>query len=105
MSCQFSCDESDSCDLEPSLGAGDGCVELLRQAPVSVGPGEGLLDDPVAGPELEALRGVGALNDFQRPRADPLEGAAQFRSGIAAVGEDMAQPRVGGADRGQHIGP
>lgn len=65
-------------------------------------PGESSLDDPSSRQNLEALGRVGALDDFDGPRAPVGQGLHQFFSGIAAVGEWMAQPRVklsnGGGD-------
>ena len=49
---------------------------------------------PPPGEDFEAAGGVGALDDFERPLADPVEGGAQLRSGIASVGEQVAQPKA-----------
>ena len=45
------------------------------------------------GRTLEAFGAVRSLDDLHCELADFLQGASQFRSGVAAVGKDMAQPR------------
>ena len=71
----------------------------FRQAPE---PCDGAFDDPSAGKEFEALGGVGALDYFERPLADLVQGATQFRSGVSAVGKRVAQPGACMAYRSQH---
>lgn len=56
---------------------------------------------PSDGAELRSLYGVGTLDDLDLPAATPLQRLAQFRAGIAAVREYMAQPRPAMADRGE----
>jgi len=51
---------------------------------------------------LEALGLVGALGDLDGPLAHAGQCGTELSAGIAAIGEDMAQPRISGADRGQH---
>ena len=65
---------------------------VFCQASAAPEPCEGAFDDPSSGEDFEALGGVGALDDLEGPLADPVEGAAQFRPGISAIGEQMAQP-------------
>ena len=86
------------CDVDPRLAGGDGLLPIPGQPAASPEPGEGALDNPSPGQEFEPLRGVRALYDLDGPIADPVQCAAQFRSGIAAVGEDMAQPGAGMTD-------
>jgi hypothetical protein len=50
-------------------------------------PGEGARDDAAARENLEPLRRVRALDDFQGPVAEPAQSVVQLRPGIAAVGE------------------
>ena len=55
---------------------------------------------PICAAEFEALRRVGAFDDIvHSPR---LQSLAQFLPGIAAIGEDMAQPRIERAEGGDH---
>ena len=48
--------------------------------------------------------GIGAFDDLDRPAADLGKCGPEFRSSIAAVGEDMAQPGEGLAHGAQHQG-
>jgi hypothetical protein len=59
---------------------------------------------PSGAAELRILGGVGSLNDLDFPSPHALERGAQFVDGIAAVGEDMSQPRIQGMDRGERKG-
>lgn len=51
----------------PSLGALDRFLPILRQTTAATEPCESALHDPSAWQHLEALDGVGALADLQRP--------------------------------------
>lgn len=82
------------CDQEPCLGALDGFLPVLGEAAAPPEPGEGAFDHPTAGQHLEALRGVGALDDFHGPAPDFLQRALELLSGIAAIGENVAKPGV-----------
>ena len=86
-------------DEDPGDGALDGGFEVLREAPASAEPGEGSFDHPSAGQQLESLGGVGAFDDFEGPLTERIHGVAQFIASIAAVGEDVAQPRIERTDR------
>lgn len=46
---------------------------------------------------------VGSLDDFEGPIAVTPQGAAELVSSVAAIGEDMAQPREAIADGLEHI--
>src|SRR6202043_1866281 len=46
-----------------------------------------------------ALRRVGTFDDFYLPFPDTLQSLAQFISGIATIGKDMAQPGIARTDR------
>ena len=89
-------------DERPGNGAGDGRFEILRQSTAAAEPCESSFDDPSARQNFEALRRVGAFDDFDRPFTHALQRLAQFLAGIAAIGEDMAQPWIERADRGEH---
>ena len=83
----------------PSNGAGDCRFEILCQSATATEPCESTFDDPSAGQNFEALRRVGTFDDLYRPFADALQSLAQFISGIATIGKDMAQPGIARADR------
>lgn len=91
-------------DVDPGFGGGDGSVPVLGQPSAPSEPGEGPFHDPSTRQEFKALRGVRALDDLDRPRADPVVRGAEFRPSIAAVCEDVPEPRAGPADRGKHRG-
>lgn len=89
-------------EFDPKLsepGAGDGLLPVLSQPAAAAEPGEGPLHDPSSRQHFEALGGVGALDDLQGPVADRLEVLVQFGAGVSAVGEGVAQPGKGLADR------
>jgi hypothetical protein len=46
---------------------------------------ESTFDDPSAWQNLEAPRGVGTFDDFQRPFADTLQRLPQFIAGISTA--------------------
>lgn len=77
-------------------------LEVLSEATVSVQPGQGSLDDPAARENHEALCGIGPLDDFEGPFADPAQRLPELFSGIAAIGKDVTQPREAFDDFGQH---
>ena len=83
----------------PSNRAGDCRFEILCQSTTTTEPRESTFDDPSAWQNFESLRRVGTFDDFYRPFADTLQRLPQFISGIAAIGKDMAQPRIARADR------
>jgi hypothetical protein len=86
-------------DESPGNCAVDGRFKILCQSSTASDPCEGSFNDPSAGQDFEALRCFGTFDDFDLPIADALQSLAQFVSGIASVGEDMAQPGIAGADR------
>ena len=53
------------------------------------------------GKHLEALGGVGALDDLDRPGPSLANEALELFAGIAAVGKEMTQPWIELADRGE----
>ena len=89
-------------DEDPSLGGGDGFLPVLGQAAASSQPCEGSFDDPSARQDLEALGGIGSLDDLDPPVAGAPQRLPQLRAGVAAVGEDVAQPGPAGADGFEH---
>lgn len=82
----------DGSDEEPCGCRGDCLLEVLGEASVSVKPCQRALDHPAAGQHLEALGGVGPLDDLDGPFADAAQSILEFVSGVTAIGEDMAQP-------------
>ena len=84
-SCEAAREELDAGEEDPGLGGLDGRLEVHGQPPVSIEPGERVLDDPSAGQELEARppivgTGVGhisarAVNAVLRPA---LTGTVRF---------------------------
>src|ERR1019366_7695770 len=81
--------------------AGYGGLEVLCQQAASVEQSESSLDDPASRQQDEPLGRVGSLDDFDIPAAIADECLFKLRSGIAAVGKDVAQPRQQRADRCQ----
>ncbi len=88
----------------PGNSAGDGRFEILCQSATTADPCKSSFDDPSAGQNFEALRRVGTFDDFYRPFADTLQSLAQFISGIATVGKDMAEPGIARTDRSKDAG-
>lgn len=86
-------EHADVCDKDLGLGGFDGSLEVLCAPSASAQPCEGSLHDPAAGQDLEALGFIRPLDELHCELADLLQGAPQFWSGRATVGEDMPQPR------------
>src|SRR6202043_2407931 len=80
-------------------GAGDCRFEILCQSATATDPCESTFDDPSAWQNFKALRRVGTFDDFYRPFPDTLQSLAQFISGIATIGKDMAEPGIARTDR------
>ena len=81
-------------DQRPGNGAGDGRFEIFRQSAAPAEPCESSFDHPSARQNFEPLRDVGASDYFERPFTNTFQRLAQFLAGIAAIGEDMAQPWI-----------
>jgi hypothetical protein len=75
-------------------GAFGGCFEVLGEPAAPAEPREGSFDHPPAGQKLEALCGVGALDDLKAPLAELGHGVAQLGAGITAIGENVTQSWV-----------
>jgi hypothetical protein len=80
-------------EVEPRLGASDGCFEVFGKAAVTIEPGEGAFDDPAAGKASKTDGVSPARHDLNGPAAEFGERVHQLVAGISAVGEEVAQPR------------
>jgi transposase len=101
--CEPPHEHADAGDEDPCFGGGDRFLEVPGQSAASSEPREGPFHNPSARQHLEALGAIGPLDDFQREAADPFKRAFQLRTRIAAIGEDMAQPRPAFHDGLQHL--
>lgn len=101
MSCDASGEELYGGDEEPSGCRRDGLFEVLGEASVSAEPCQRSLDDPPAGQDFEALRGIGPLDDFDGPFTYAPQCLTQLLAGIAAIGKEMAQPGEAVHDLGE----
>lgn len=90
------------CDEAPCGCRSDGLLEVLGQASVSVEPSQGTLHDPASRQDFEALGCVGSLDDVDGPFSDAAQRVFELVPSIAAIGEDVPQPREGFNDFGQH---
>src|ERR1700678_216255 len=88
-------------DKYPRESAFDRGFEVFSEAAAAAEPSEGTLDHPSSRDEHETVGCVRALDDFDGPVALSREGLLEFGAGVSAVGEDVAQPRIGRADRRQ----
>jgi hypothetical protein len=77
-------------------------LEVFGEAAVSAQPCQRPLDDPTAREDHETLGRIGTLDDLDGPFADPAQRLPELVARIAAIGEDMAQPREALDDLGQH---
>ena len=87
---------------DPGKGAVDGGLEVFGEPSAPTEPGKGALDDPAARQHLEPADVVGSLDDLDRPAADARQFQPQLVTGIAAIGEDVAQPGTQVSDRGKN---
>ena len=96
----------DGSNEKPCGGRGNSLLEVLGETAVAVQPGQGALDHPLARQEFEALGHAGSLDDLNDQFADAAQRLPRLVSGIAAIGEEMAQPREAGDHFGeQHWSP
>jgi hypothetical protein len=91
-------EQADVGDQEEGGRGGDGFLPVPGEPAASSEPGEGPLDDPATGQNLEPLCRVGAPDDLEGPLSRVGERGLQLVAGVAAVGEDVAQPGPAGAD-------
>src|ERR1041385_2830924 len=89
--CEAASKKANAGDHHPGLGAGDGGLEVLGEAPIAAEPGEGALNHPAARLWLEGSDALLAGHDLDRPVAEIGERAEQLRPTIDAIGEDVAQ--------------
>lgn len=88
--CGTSGDHLDGCHEEPGCCAFDGSFEVLGQSAVVAEPSEGAFDDQSAWDDLEALGGIGSLDDPNCPTTDFGQRTLQLVAGITAIGEEVA---------------
>jgi hypothetical protein len=100
-SCEFA---REVVNVGPCDGAGDCRLENLRQPAASSEPCESALDEPTARRDFEAFGGVGSIDDFELPLSHAFEGCVQLWASIAAVGENVPQPRIKESDRSEREG-
>ena len=79
----------------------DGFLEILGQASIAAEPSQGPFHDPSSGHKNEPFGRVRALDDLHRPGAELGQCFGEFRPGVAAIGEDVSEPREGISDRSQ----
>jgi hypothetical protein len=96
-----SCEQPDMGDKDPSHSAAQGGLKVFGEPSAPTEPGESALDDPAAWQHLEPADLIGALDHLNRPAADLRQFQPQLVAGIAAIGEDMAQPGIEISDRGE----
>jgi len=87
------------------LAAVDQGLVIFAQPSVLSQPGEGALDDPAFGQNLESAGIITTLDDLQRPAA---KGSGPFNQlpGISAIRPDQLQPPEGSGEFRQHqLGP
>ena len=92
VSCNEAGEAADVGDECPGGRAFDGALEVLGEAAAAAEPGEGALDHPTPRQDDEALGGRGTLDDLERPSAQPCQRRRQLVAGVAAIGEQVAQP-------------
>src|ERR1700733_9133061 len=88
-------------DKPPAQNDAQGGLEVFGEPSTPTEPGESTLDDPAARQHFEPAELIGALDHLDRPAADLRQFQPQLVAGIAAIGEDMAQPGVEISDRGK----
>ena len=88
--------------VDVGVGAEAQCVEVARQAAATADPGERSFDDPAFRKNLEALGGIGALDDLDLPFARFGDGVGHPWSLIAAIGIDALDEGKAAAGFAQH---
>lgn len=79
--------------MGPCGGRSDHGLPVLGEAAATSEPGEGSFDDPSSGQYLEAFGGVRPLYELDGPFAHIDQSVPELVAGIAAIGEDMAEPK------------
>src|SRR6266404_9197013 len=90
--CEAAGEQSKVGQQHPGCGAGDGRLEVLGETAATAEPGEGALNHPSPGQELEAFDAGRALDDLDCPWPAILEGGAQLWAAVDPVSEDVAEP-------------
>src|ERR1051325_6603285 len=91
--CETTGEQSNARDHDPSLGAGDGGLEVLGETTVTSEPSEGTFNHPAAWLWLEGSDALRPSDDLDCPLAQVSERTQQLRSAVDAIGEDVAQVR------------
>ena len=89
---------------KPGGSAFDGTLKILGKPPIAVEPSKRTFNHPSAGQYLEALCGVGSLDDLHCPVPDFHQGRFEFLSGVATIGKNMTQPGIQRADGFKDVG-
>jgi hypothetical protein len=76
--------EADHGEADEGGGGSSISLEILGEATAPADPGEGALDDPALGQDLEAREGW-AFDDFDLPNSRARDGAGHLRASVAAV--------------------
>jgi hypothetical protein len=92
MSCQPAQHEADGGEEDEGDGAVREVLEILGEAPTAIEPGDGALDDPALGQELEA-RTIAAFDDLELPVRDGAEDLFELGALIGAVADDLLKKR------------
>lgn len=79
--------EADHGEADEGGGGSSISLGILGEATAPADPGEGALDDPALGQDLEAREGW-AFDDFDLPNSRARDGAGHLRALIAAVRVD-----------------
>src|SRR5215475_4133461 len=88
-------------DKYPGGGATDGGLELLGKPSAATQPGKRSLDYPALWQQMKPTDPFWTFDDLNHPVAWLGKPLAQLLAGIAAIGEDVTQPRKKRADQGQ----
>ena len=96
-------EQSNVCDQHPGGCARNRCLEVFREPATAIEPGERPFNHPAPWQDLEAFGCVRSFYDFDLPLAHSAQFIAEFVAGIAAIGEDVTQPRTEVSDCPQHL--
>jgi len=88
---ETSCEEPEMGDEKPGDLSEGGSFEVSGEASASAEPGEGALDDPAPGQELEAFDAERLLDDLDAPRPAMGECVDQLLAAIDSIGKDLPQ--------------